>query len=1282
MSQIFDLPIRGSVPRLFPARCHRVAAQFSRQSRFGFPWNPWLLSTFLLFHFTSEPARGLTNLNIRLISNVRPSANPISYGDVWAENDLACLGVWLNYNTYNYGVGIYSISNPAAPFLLSVYSPSPTSQNQFELGAVRNRIGYFGSWSGGGLHIVSLTNPAAPLLICRVGATSGNVTNGFDRVHTIFLERNFLYEAAHVPGIVSVKVFDVSNPSLPVYLRDIVTTNTTKVHQITVRNKGNSTLLYTSGWGGNDNSDPNSPGQTDIWDVTNVGNQPAQWLGRIYSGYNSHSSWPTPDGNTLIVCREIPGGDVRFYDISNPASIPSNAAPLVTLTPASMGLEGDIPHNPVVVSNFLFLSWYQNGIQIFDITDRTKPVRLGFYDTYPAAQSSSYQGNWGVFPNLGFDKLLLSDIQSGLFVMDASAVLTPTNNYPPMIVAQPTSLTVTQGINATFAPVVTGSLLRYQWLFNGTPIAGATAGSLTLTNVQTAQAGNYSVIVSNASASITSSPASLSVLSPQETQTVFFENFDDASASTNWNLFDGSANGISDYTVNWSFDYSTYFSAFNNAPIPSAPNSTNGTTRGVRLTVNNNDATGATAGVSLYPKNKNFSGAYKCKFDLWINYPGTAGGAGSVGSTEHATFGLNHAGTRVNWGSTTATSSDGVWFATDGEGGTTLDYRAYVGTLTNNPALLSFAASGLAASGATSQDSADSYFQSIFPSPTYESPGAPGKRWVQVEVSQDANNIVTWRMNGNLIAQRPNTSPFTNGTIMLGYMDLFSSIASPAADAFVLFDNVRVEVIVPLTPPLIATQPQSLSVFPDEDATFSLAASGSAPLSYQWQFNGAIIPGATNSSYIRLRVQAEDVGAYSVIVANAAGSVLSSNAFLLLRDSPYLNAVAATPGERSALISWNTTVPSDSLVQFDVATGVVQNPSSESAAAQSSFSSSSYLDTALTTNHVILLTGLMPGTRYSFQVISAADTNTYISGVYQFMTAGTIILDNPAATFTGAWTVTNNAPDEFSTNYAWANAGGAAASATFRPNIITPGKYDVDVWYTQGPDRANNAPFTISYNGGSTTVPVNQQNGGGSWQLLAAGLDFAKGTNGYIRLSNNANPGIVVADAVRLTYVESQDFPTGQTIPTWWQNFYFGGPVDPTLDPDADGYTTAQEYLMGTVPTNASSHLQFSGESVSNTAAQVRFWPLLGNRGYQLLYRPEIGQPDWRVTLPGLITATPDGHGIFAITTSNAARNFYRLKVQMTTNSSFSGGLPVPPGRTYSPFASDPLCGPNRAYIR
>src|SRR5262249_37574269 len=153
---------------------------------------------------------------------------------------------------------------------------------------------------------------------------------------------------------------------------------------------------------------------------------------------------------------------------------------------------------------------------------------------------------------------------------------------------------------------------------------------------------------------------------------------------------------------------------------------------------------------------------------------------------------------------------------------------------------------------------------------------------------------------------------------------------------------------------------QNVSVYPQQDATFSVAATGGAPLSYQWQFNGTNIPGATSNSYTRANVQPEDVGYYSVIVSNPVGSVVSSNALLLLLDSPYLSGVQAAPGDYGALISWKTTVPAASLVQFESSDVQIKS------ATGAGFSQSSYLDPAPTADHVILLSGLNPQTRYSY----------------------------------------------------------------------------------------------------------------------------------------------------------------------------------------------------------------------------------------------------------------------------------------------------------------------------
>ena len=86
--------------------------------------------------------------------------------------------------------------------------------------------------------------------------------------------------------------------------------------------------------------------------------------------------------------------------------------------------------------------------------------------------------------------------------------------------------------------------------------------------------------------------------------------------------------------------------------------------------------------------------------------------------------------------------------------------------------------------------------------------------------------------------------------------------------------------------PYINTQPANQNVSAGQTATFSVAAGGTAPLSYQWQKNGADVSGATSSSYTTPTTTSADSGAmFRVVVSNTTGSVTSSAATLTVTAS-------------------------------------------------------------------------------------------------------------------------------------------------------------------------------------------------------------------------------------------------------------------------------------------------------------------------------------------------------------------------------------------------------------
>src|SRR5207245_4500214 len=85
-----------------------------------------------------------------------------------------------------------------------------------------------------------------------------------------------------------------------------------------------------------------------------------------------------------------------------------------------------------------------------------------------------------------------------------------------------------------------------------------------------------------------------------------------------------------------------------------------------------------------------------------------------------------------------------------------------------------------------------------------------------------------------------------------------------------------------------------------QTATFAVTATGTAPLSYQWQKNGANISGATASSYTTPATTTTDSwSTFDVVVSNSAGTATSSAATLTVNPAPVAPAITTQPANQT-----------------------------------------------------------------------------------------------------------------------------------------------------------------------------------------------------------------------------------------------------------------------------------------------------------------------------------------------------------------------------------------------
>jgi hypothetical protein len=109
------------------------------------------------------------------------------------------------------------------------------------------------------------------------------------------------------------------------------------------------------------------------------------------------------------------------------------------------------------------------------------------------------------------------------------------------------------------------------------------------------------------------------------------------------------------------------------------------------------------------------------------------------------------------------------------------------------------------------------------------------------------------------------------------------------------------------TAPSITTQPASQTVTAGANVTFTVAATGTAPLSYQWKKSGANISGATSTSLALSSVTSASAGSYAVQVSNSAGSATSSTATLTVNPAVVAPSITTQPASQTVTAGANVT---------------------------------------------------------------------------------------------------------------------------------------------------------------------------------------------------------------------------------------------------------------------------------------------------------------------------------------------------------------------------------------
>jgi choice-of-anchor B domain-containing protein len=166
-----------------------------------------------------------------------------------------------------------------------------------------------------------------------------------------------------------------------------------------------------------------------------------------------HNVWPTADGKYAGTTEETASRTIKFWDIQDPNNVSFAGEYLAP---------SDLCHNVHMQDGKAFMSHYESGVAVVDMTDPSTGTQLALFDTYSAGESANYNGCWGIFPHTASGKVYASNLDGRLFVfLTRSEQLADTLKVSDAAADPGQKITV--DINVTNDVPVKGFILPINW---------------------------------------------------------------------------------------------------------------------------------------------------------------------------------------------------------------------------------------------------------------------------------------------------------------------------------------------------------------------------------------------------------------------------------------------------------------------------------------------------------------------------------------------------------------------------------------------------------------------------------------------------------------------------------------------------------------------------------------------------------------------------------------------------------------------------------------------------